>query len=226
MGRSVTLDIGRGKTAIAYLAEAAGLSAPGIVVIQEWWGVQGQIKGVCDRYAAAGYTAIAPDLYAGKVIPYHDEESAGQAMHALDFLAATDEIAGAAARYLRTGGHKVGLTGFCLGGIVSILGAIRLADIDAASAYYGAPDDALDDAARVRAPVQAHFADGDDWCTPADADRMERKFKESGVPHRVFRYPSLHGFANEDAKEYDKSAAEIAWRRDLEWWNTHLRDAA
>ena len=226
MGRSVTLDIGGGKIAIAYLAEAADLSASGIVVIQEWWGVQSQIKGVCDRYAAAGYTAIAPDLYAGKVIPYHDEESAGQAMHALDFLAATDEIAGAAARYLRTDRRKVGLTGFCLGGIVSILGAIRLANVDAVSAYYGAPDDALDDAARVRAPVQAHFADGDDWCTPADADRMERKFKESGAPYRVFRYPSLHGFANEDAKEYDKSAAEIAWRRDLEWWNTYLRDAA
>jgi carboxymethylenebutenolidase len=126
MGQSVTLHIGRGKTAIAYLAEAADQSAPGIVVIQEWWGVQGQIKGVCDRYAAAGYTAIVPDLYAGKVIPYHDEDSAGQAMDALDFLAATDEIAGAAAHYLRTGGRKVGLTGFCLGGIVSILGAIRL----------------------------------------------------------------------------------------------------
>jgi carboxymethylenebutenolidase len=226
MGRSVTLDIGSGKTALGYLVEAADPKAPGIVVIQEWWGVQGQIRGVCERYAAAGFTAIAPDLYAGKVIPYHDEESAGQAMNALDFLAATDEIAGAAVKYLRTGGRKVGLTGFCLGGVVSILGAIRLADIDAASAYYGAPDDALDDAAKVRGPIQAHFANGDDWCTPADADRMERKFKESGAHHRVFRYPCQHGFANEDAKEYDKSAAESAWSRDLEWWNTHLRDSA
>jgi carboxymethylenebutenolidase len=226
MGRSVTLDIGYGRTAAGYLAEAVDPKAPGIVVIQEWWGVQGQIKGVCDRYAAAGYTAIAPDLYAGKVIPYHDEESAGQAMNALDFLAATDEIAGAAAKHLRAGGRKVGLTGFCLGGVVSILGAIRLAHIDASSAYYGAPDDALDDAAKVRAPIQAHFADGDNWCTPADADRMERKFKESGAPYRVFRYSCLHGFANEDAKEYDKSAAESAWRRDLDWWNTYLRGAA
>ena len=127
MGRSITLDIGYGKTALGYFAEAADPKAPGIVVIQEWWGVQGQIKGVCDRYAAAGYTAIAPDLYAGKVIPYHDNESAGQAMDALDFLVGTDEIAGAAANYLRTSGRKVGLTGFCLGGVISILGAIRLA---------------------------------------------------------------------------------------------------
>jgi carboxymethylenebutenolidase len=226
MGRSVTLDIGRGRMAMGYLAEAGDLSAPGIVVIQEWWGVQGQIKGVCDRYAAAGYTAIVPDLYAGKVIPYHDEETASQTMNALDFIAATDEIAGAAANFLRTGGRKVGLTGFCLGGVVSILGAIRLANIDAASAYYGAPDDALDDAAKVRAPIQAHFADGDDWCTQADAHRMEQKFRQSGAPYRVFRYACLHGFANEDAKEYDKSAAESAWRRDLDWWNTYLRSAA
>jgi carboxymethylenebutenolidase len=226
MGRSVTLDIGRGSTATGYFAEATDPAAPGIVVIQEWWGVQGQIKGVCDRYAAAGYTAIAPDLYAGKVIPYHDEDSASHAMNALNFLAATDEMTGAAANFLRTGGRKVGLTGFCLGGVVSILGAIRLANIDAASAYYGAPDDALDDAARVQAPIQAHFADGDDWCTPADADRMERKFRQSGAPYRVFRYPCLHGFANEDAKEYDKLAAQSAWRRDLDWWNTYLKSPA
>jgi carboxymethylenebutenolidase len=226
MGRDVKLDIGRGRTATAYLAEATDPRAPGVVVIQEWWGVQGQIRGVCDRYAAAGYTGIAPDLYAGKVIPYHDEESAGQAMNELDFLAATDEIAAAAADLLRMSGRKVGLSGFCLGGVVSILGAIRLANIDAASAYYGAPDDALDDAAKVRVPIQAHFADRDDWCTPADADRMERKFKESGAPYRVFRYACFHGFANKDAREYDKAAAEAAWRRDLDWWSTHLRATA
>jgi carboxymethylenebutenolidase len=217
MGRIVTLDIGRGRTAMAYLAEAADSSAPGIVVIQEWWGMQGQIKGVCDRYAATGFTAIVPDLYAGKVIPYHDEESAGQAMNALDLLAATDEIASAAADFLRARGRKVGLTGFCLGGVVSILGAIRLTNIHAASAYYGAPNDALDDAAKVKAPIQAHFANGDHWCTPTDANRMERKFKQSGTPYRVFRYECLHGFANEDAKEYDKAASEIAWQRDLDW---------
>jgi carboxymethylenebutenolidase len=122
MGRDVKLDIGRGRTATSYLAEATDPRVPGVVVIQEWWGVQGQIKDVCDRCAAAGYTGIAPDLYAGKVIPYHDEESAGQAMNELDFLAATDEIAAAAAGLLRMSGRKVGLSGFCLGGVVSILG--------------------------------------------------------------------------------------------------------
>ena len=97
-------------------------------------------------------------------------------MNALDFLAATDEIAGAAAHYLRTGGRKVGLTGFCLGGIVSILGAIRLVNIDAASAYYGAPDDALDDAelfvhdldiASKRGVVGIALTGGRRWYGPA-----------------------------------------------------------
>src|SRR3954454_4856948 len=176
MDSTVTLDCGKVGTFEAYFAEALESDAPGIIVIQEWWGVQGQIRGVCDRYSRAGYAAVAPDLYAGKVIPYHDEASADQAMHALDFLAATDEIVAAAADFLGRVPRKIGLTGFCLGGVVSILGAIRLRNIHAASAYYGAPDDALDDAAAIRIPVQAHFADRDDWCTPADADRMEAKF--------------------------------------------------
>jgi carboxymethylenebutenolidase len=226
MGRDITLELGNGKTAAAYLAETADSNAPGIVVIQEWWGVQGQIKGVCDRYAAAGYTAIAPDLYSGKVIPYHDEAGADQAMSALDFLAATDEVASAAADFLRRSGRKVGLTGFCLGGVVSILGAIRLQNIDAASAYYGAPDDALDDAAKVHMPVQSHFADRDTWCKPADAARMERKFVASGQPFRVFRYAADHGFANEESAEYDAVAANLAWERDLDFWQTYLRGAA
>lgn len=222
MAESIVLETRAGRSVTAYLAQAADADAPGIVVIQEWWGVQAQIKGVCDRYAAAGFTAIAPDLYGGKVISYHDEEGAGQAMNALDFLAATDEVAGAAARYLKAQGRRVGLTGFCLGGVVSILGAIRLADIEAASAYYGAPDDALDDAARVRVPVQAHFAERDHWCTLADADRMERKFAESGQSWRVFRYACDHGFANEDSPCFDHAATELAWQRDIAWWNQHL----
>jgi carboxymethylenebutenolidase len=226
MGGNITLDLADGKTATAYLAETAENGAPGIVVIQEWWGVQGQIKGVCDRYAAAGYRAIAPDLYAGKVIPYHDEAGADQAMSVLDFLAATDAVAGAAADFLRRSSRNVGLTGFCLGGVVSILGAIRLRNIDAACAYYGAPDDALDDAAKVHMPVQGHFADRDDWCTPADADRMERKFVASGRPFRVFRYAADHGFANEDSDHYDGAAADLAWARDLEFWQMYLEGAA
>ncbi|SHO60379.1 carboxymethylenebutenolidase [Pseudoxanthobacter soli DSM 19599] len=222
MAESIVLETAAGRSVSAYLARAAEPDAPGIVVIQEWWGVQAQIRGVCDRYAAAGFTAIAPDLYDGKVIPYHDREGAGQAMNALDFLAATDEVAGAAARFLKAEGRRVGLTGFCLGGVVSILGAIRLADIDAASAYYGAPDDALDDAARVRVPVQAHFADRDHWCTPADADRMERRFAASGQPFSVFRYACDHGFANEDEPRFDRAAADLAWQRDMAWWGEHL----
>lgn len=226
MGSEITLNTATGKTAGAYIAQAADVAAPGIIVIQEWWGVQGQIKGICDRYANAGYNAIAPDLYAGKVIPYHDEAAADQAMSALDFLAATDEIAGAAADYLAASGRKVGLTGFCLGGVVSILGAIRLTNIDAASAYYGAPAEGLGDANKVRIPVQGHFALRDDWCTPADADRMERGFAASGRPFRVFRYEADHGFANEESKEFDRLSASLAWRRDLEFWETHLGAAA
>ncbi len=122
---------------------------------------------------------MAPDLYAGTVIPYHDEAAADEMMKRLDFLAAADEIAGAAAGFFKAAGRKVGPTGFCLGRVVSILGAIRLGNIDAASAYYGAPSDDLSEASDIRVPVQAHFALRDTWCTPADADAWNADLQQA-----------------------------------------------
>src|SRR4029077_10230621 len=126
MGRVVELGTFNGRVLSGYLAPAADSAAPGIVVIQEWWGVQGQIRGVCDRYAAAGYNAVGPDLYAGRTVPYHDSKTAAAEMDALDFRAATDGIARAGARFLGAPQRRVGITGYCLGGIVCVLAAIRL----------------------------------------------------------------------------------------------------
>ncbi|HEY6106972.1 MAG TPA: dienelactone hydrolase family protein, partial [Anaeromyxobacteraceae bacterium] len=80
MGKTISFSRTSGGTAQGYLAEAKDPKAPGVVVIQEWWGLQGQIKGVCDRLAQAGFTALAPDLYGGKVVPYHDSAAANAAM--------------------------------------------------------------------------------------------------------------------------------------------------
>ena len=114
------------KEANGYLANAAKGDAPGIVVIQEWWGLQDQIKGLCDRFARAGFDALAPDLYKGKVVPYHDTDAAGKEMNSLDFMDATTQTVRGAAQYLSRNGAKVGLTGFCLGGAVTIIGATRI----------------------------------------------------------------------------------------------------
>ena len=100
MGTSISFKRPDGKDAHGYLANASSGNAPGVVVIQEWWGLSEQIKGLCDRFALAGFDALAPDLYAGKVVPYHDTDAAGREMNSLDFMDATTQTVRGAAQYL------------------------------------------------------------------------------------------------------------------------------
>src|SRR5689334_9078034 len=139
MGTRIKFRRADGKEAEGYLARAGRANAAGVVVIQEWWGLQDQIKGICDRLALAGYDALAPDLYAGTVVPYHDTEAAGREMNSLNFLDATDQVVRGAAQFLQRTGAKVGLTGFCLGGAVTVLGACRIAELAAAVCFSGLP---------------------------------------------------------------------------------------
>src|SRR5881628_959457 len=101
MGTRITFPRPDGKDAVGYLAKPGRANAPGVVVIQEWWGLQEQIKGICDRLALAGYEALAPDLYAGTVVPYHDMEAAAREMNSLNFLEATDQLVRGAAQLLK-----------------------------------------------------------------------------------------------------------------------------
>src|ERR1700754_4321189 len=101
MGTNISFSRPDGKQASGYLAKAGRANAPGVVVIQEWWGLQDQIRGICDRLALAGYDALAPDLYAGKVVPYHDADAAGKEMGSLNFLDAADQSVRGAAQYLK-----------------------------------------------------------------------------------------------------------------------------
>src|SRR5215510_8961418 len=135
MGTRITYSRPDGKEASGYLASAGRANAPGVVVIQEWWGLQDQIKGICDRFALAGYDALAPDLYAGTVVPYHDRDAAGREMNSLNFLDATDQVVRGAAQLLKKSGAKIGLTGFCLGGAVTIIGACRIPELAAAVCF-------------------------------------------------------------------------------------------
>src|ERR1700746_4030807 len=125
MGTIINFKRPDGKEAHGYLANAARGNAPGVVVIQEWWGLSDQIKGLCDRFAVAGFDALAPDLYKGKVVPYHDTDAAGKEMNSLDFMDATTQTVRGAVQYLARNGAKVGLTGFRLCGGVHLLGAAK-----------------------------------------------------------------------------------------------------
>ncbi len=139
MGTSITFKRPDGKDAAGYLANAARGNAPCVVVIQEWWGLQDQIKGLCDRFAVAGFDALAPDLYKGTVVPYHDTDAAGKEMNSLDFMDATTQTVRGAVQYLSRNGAKVGLTGFCLGGAVTIIGATKIPELAAGVVFYGIP---------------------------------------------------------------------------------------
>jgi carboxymethylenebutenolidase len=223
MGKMISFPRTTGGTAAGYLAEAQDPKAPGVVVIQEWWGLQGQIKGVCDRLAEAGFHALAPDLFGGKVVPYHDAAAASAAMNALDFKAATDEAVRGAVQHLKARGGKVGLTGFCMGGAVTIIGAVHIPELDAAVCFYGLPPPQVAAAKDVRVPLQGHFASHDDWVSPDKVDAFERELKAAGKTYELHRYEGHHAFMNSDRKEvHSPEAARVAWERALAWFRKYL----
>ncbi len=223
MGTRITFKRPDGKEASGYLAKAGRANAPAIVVIQEWWGLQDQIKGICDRFALAGYDALSPDLYNGVVVPYHDREAAGKEMGSLNFLDATEQTVRGAVQYLKKNAVKVGLTGFCMGGAVTIIGACKIPELSAGVCFYGIPPDAVAKPADIKIPLQGHFALRDDWCTPEAVDKLEAAMKAAGKKTELYRYEADHGFVNEQRPDsHDRACAELAWERTLGFWRQHL----
>ncbi len=220
-----------GQSVQGYLAEpAAGGRAPGLVVIQEWWGLNDQIKGVADRLAAAGYRALVPDLYRGKVAV--EAKEAEHLMTNLNFGDAAGQDVRGAVQYLKsTGADKVGVTGFCMGGALTLLAAANVPEVDAAVCWYGFPPLEYIDATKIKAPLLGHFAIGDVPFPIATVDKLEEKLRAAGVKFEFHRYQAQHAFANETAvganklpiTEYNAAAAELAWKRTMEFFAKHLK---
>jgi carboxymethylenebutenolidase len=204
-----------------YLA-MAGHGRPGIVVIQEWWGLNDQICGVADRFARAGYNALAPDLYKGRVTTSPDE--ANHMMTGLDFPGATHQDLRGAAVELEKHSGKVAVMGFCMGGALTIAAAVHVPEVTAAVCFYGIPPKEFADPAKIRAPFQGHFANQDDWCTPAAVDDLERTLTAAGVNHEIFRYDAAHAFFNERSTAYNLDAANLSWERMSAFLNGQLSD--
>src|SRR5262245_63339371 len=163
MGSMIDFKRPDGSTCKGYLAEA-GQGKPGIVVIQEWWGLNDQIKGVAERFAAAGYNALAPDLYKGRVTQKPDE--ANHMMSGLDFIGASDQDIAGAVKHLAGMSRKVGVMGYCMGGALTIAAAARVSGLACGVPFYGVPPAELADLARIRIPIQGHFAAKAGRCTP------------------------------------------------------------
>jgi carboxymethylenebutenolidase len=206
------IEFGRpdgGKTK-GYLS-TAGQGRPGVVVIQEWWGLNDQICGVADRFARAGYNALAPDLYKGRLTTEPDE--ANHLMTGLDFADATHQDLCGAAQHLQAQSGKVAVMGYCMGGALTIAAAVHVPEFAAGVCFYGIPPKAVADPAKIRVPLQGHFANKDDWCTPAAVDDLERALKAAGISHEIYRYDAAHAFANERSAAYDVACANQAWER-------------
>ncbi len=216
MGKMITFSRPDGKECAGYYSEPPGQgSAPGIVVIQEWWGLNEDIRRVADRVAGAGYRALAPDLYRGRVTL--EAAEAAHLMDGLDFQdAATEDIRGAV-QHLRLDSAKVATIGFCLGGALAILTGIHVPENNAVVCWYGIPPEGTGDPASISVPVQGHFALEDSYFTPAQVDALEAELKKGGVRYEFFRYPANHAFGNETAPNYDPEAARIAWQRSFDF---------
>ena len=193
MGQMIDFKRPDGSVCRGYLA-SVGQGRPGVVVIQEWWGLNDQICGIADRFARAGYNALAPDLFQGRVTQQPDEAS--HLMNGLDFPGATHQDIRGAVEHLKGMGGKVATMGFCMGGALTIGAAVHVPNISAAVCFYGIPPREFADPADIRIPFQGHFASKDDWCTPAAADTLEAAMRAAGHPPALFRYDPAHAFFN------------------------------
>jgi carboxymethylenebutenolidase len=232
MGQTVNVQRPDGQTLQGYLAEPAqAAGAPGLVVIQEWWGLNDQIRGVGDRLAAAGYRALVPDLYRGQSTV--EAEEAHHLMSSLNFGdAAAQDVRGAVQFLKASGSAKVGVTGFCMGGALTILAAVHVRELDAAVPWYGLPPLEFVDAKALTAPLLGHWALRDEFFKIADVDALEAKLREAGRSFEFHRYDCKHAFANETqtpghetlpALGYDAAAAALAWQRTEAFLARHLR---
>jgi len=215
-----------GTTTNGYLAEppAGKAQAPpkGVVVIQEWWGLNDQIKGVVDRFAEAGFVALAPDLYHGTVTKSPDE--AGKLLMALSIDRAERDLKGAVGKVKSLTGRPVGIVGFCMGGALSLFAACESGkDIGACVIYYGGHPKIHYNFDGLRAPVLGHWAEKDDFAN-ATIPLVEPELKKRGIRYEFHTYPGTgHAFFNEKRPEvYNKDAADLSWKRTIDFFSKEL----
>ena len=215
-----------GSQAHGYLAVPSSGSGPGVVVIQEWWGLTSHIAAITDRLAAAGFVALAPDLYGGATT--HDAGEAGRLMQELPADRAARDLAGAVDFLLgreEVTGDRVGAVGFCMGGTFVLNLAVQEgAKVAAAVPFYpagGMPDDY----SNLQAAVLAHFAEKDDFVPIALADELSSKIAGgTGKEPEIRRYPAGHAFLNDEnlLGTYDPAQATKAWDRTVEFLREQL----
>src|SRR4051794_98799 len=206
-----------GGTGQGYLATPGGGKGPGVVVIQEWWGLVDHIKDLCERFAGEGFMALAPDLYHGTTTAEPDE--AGKLMMTLNMEQAAKDMSGAVT-YLddRSSTPGVGVVGFCMGGGLALLLATQRGDaVKACVPFYGVipPQGPKPDWWRLSGPIQGHYAENDDFAGPAEVQKLKEQLDSEGKETEFFLYPGTeHAFFNDDRPEvHHEEASDVAWQR-------------
>ncbi|MEA2201119.1 MAG: carboxymethylenebutenolidase [Solirubrobacteraceae bacterium] len=213
-------------TSPGYLAVPEGERGPATIVLQEWWGVDEHIRSVCDRLAAEGFFALAPDLYRGETTTQPSE--AEQKMMALSMADVEKDMCGAAeflASQPGVEGDGVGSLGFCLGGGLSLWAAATCPPITAAVTYYYVMPHGKPDFSKIRGPVLGHFGTADEF-VPLDASKaLEAELRDAGVDVTFYYYEGAgHAFFNDTNRlgTYDENAARISWERTVSFLRSAL----
>ena len=213
-----------GGTTQGYLATPTSGKGPGVLVIQEWWGLVPHIKRVCDRLAAEGFSALAPDMYHGKTAD--EPDGAGKLFMALNIAQAEKDLGGAA-KYLgqQSSTAKVGCVGFCMGGQLALFAGTLNPNVGAVVDFYGIHPNVKPDYAKLSGPVLGLFAEKDSSVTPQTAREVDAAIKKAGKQSEIHIYPNVdHAFFNEDnTGAYNKAAADDAWRRTITFFRQHLK---
>jgi carboxymethylenebutenolidase len=213
-----------GSTTSGYLATPPSGRGPGVLVLQEWWGLVPHIKHVCDRFATEGFVALAPDMYHGRTAS--EPDGAGKLFMALEVPRAEKDLRGAG-QYLqaRSSTTQLGAVGFCMGGQLALFAATLNPAVGACVNFYGIHPNVKPDYARLHGPVLGLYAERDGFVTPEVARGVDAAIKKAGKSSEIHIYPGVdHAFFNDErADVYDRAAAEDAWRRTLAFFRAHLR---
>jgi len=212
-----------GGTTTGYLATPATGPGHGVLVIQEWWGLVGHIKKVCDRFAAEGFSALAPDMYHGQTAS--EPDGAGKLFMALNIGQAEKDLRGAATYLLRhSSAAKLGAVGFCMGGQLALFAGTLNPSVGAVVNFYGIHPNVKPDYGKLSGPVLGLFAEKDGFVTPQVAKDTDAAIKKAGKRSEINIYPNVdHGFFNDERPDvYNKAAADDAWRRTLAHFRQNL----
>lgn len=223
MGEMVEFAANGGKAA-GYLATPSSGSGPGLLVIQEWWGLVDHIKAVADRFAEAGFVTLAPDMYHGETTTSPDD--AGRLMMALNIERAAKDLRGAAEHLLSldtVSPKKVGALGFCMGGQLALFAATEHPQIAACVDFYGIHPEVKPDFAKLKGKVLCHWGKDDGFVTPDAASALVAAIETAGGDIEAHTYDAGHAFFNDSRPDaYDEVSAKLAWDRTLTFLRASL----